>query len=118
MSPLASYVVQTVVTLLAVIALAVLALYAARRIGIGRPIGPLRLIGRLPLDARRAVYLVRVGETVYVLGASEAGLRKLGEVPKDALDFTEDAAERPFSDVLSKVLRRDEQRGGEDQDGS
>ena len=118
MSPLASYVVQTVVTLLAVIALAVLALYAARRVGIGRPVGPLQLIGRLPLDGRRAVYLVRVGETVYVLGASEAGLRKLGEVSKDALDFEEGGAERPFSEVLSKVMGRNQQRGGEDRDGA
>jgi flagellar biogenesis protein FliO len=118
MSPLASYVVQTVVTLLAVIALAVLALYAARRVGIGRPLGPLQLIGRLPLDGRRAVYLVRVGETVYVLGASEAGLRKLGEVAKDALDFDEGAPERSFFEVLSTVLRRSEQQGEKDRDGT
>ena len=67
-------------TLLGVVALAVVLLYGARRAGIGRATGPAELLGRLPLDGRRAVYLVRVGSTVYVLGASEAGLTKLGEV--------------------------------------
>ena len=104
MSPLASYVVETLVTLLAVIVLAVLVLYGARRVGVGRPVGPLHLVGRLPLDGRRVVYLVRIGSTVYVLGASEAGLRKLGELPQDSLDLTEGEATRPFSSVLSRML--------------
>jgi flagellar biogenesis protein FliO len=78
--------VQTVVTLLGVVALAVVLLYGARRAGIGRPTGPVHLVGRLPLDGRRAVYLVRVGRAVYVLGASEAGLTKLGEVSDTEAD--------------------------------
>ena len=72
MSPLAHYVVETLVTLLAIVALSVLVLLGARRAGMGRSAGPLELVGRLPLDGRRAVYLVRVGTTVYVVGASEA----------------------------------------------
>ena len=72
MSPLASYVIETVVTLLGVIALAVLVLYAARRMGIGRPAGPLELVGRLPLDGRRAVYLVRVKK---ILKTGQGGIR-------------------------------------------
>jgi len=39
----------------------------------------MELLGKLPLDGRRAVYLVRVTNTTYVVGASEAGLVKLGE---------------------------------------
>lgn len=85
MSPVASYVVQTLVTLVGVAALAVLVLYAARRAGVGRPTGPIDLVGRLPLDGRRAVYLVRVGTTVHLVGSSEAGLVKLGEVPEGTL---------------------------------
>ena len=89
MSPVASYVLQTLVTLLGVAALAAVLLYGARRAGLGRAMGPVDLVGKLPLDGRRAIYLVRVGEVVYVLGASEAGLVKLGEVaaptgPEDA----------------------------------
>ncbi len=82
LSPILSYVLQTVVTLAGVGALAVLLVYGARRAGLGRASGPLAVVGRLPLDARRAVYLVRVGKAVYVIGASEAGLVKLGEVPE------------------------------------
>jgi flagellar biogenesis protein FliO len=100
-SPIASYVVQTTVTLLGVAALAVVFLYGARRAGIGRPSGPLEVVGRLPLDGRRTVYLVRVGATIYVVGSSDAGLVKLGETTDAAL-FTESAgvaiaAERPGS---------------------
>jgi flagellar biogenesis protein FliO len=80
-SPVASYIVQSLVTLLGVAALAVLLLYGARKTGMGRPSGPIELVGRLPLDGRRTVYLVRVESTVFVLGSSEAGLVKLGEVP-------------------------------------
>ena len=81
MSPVASYVVQSLVTLVGVAALAVLLLYGARKTGMGRPSGPIELVGRLPLDGRRTVYLVRVESTVFVLGSSEAGLVKLGEMP-------------------------------------
>src|SRR5687768_7029063 len=80
MSPVATYIVETLVTLLGVAVLAVVVLYGGRRLGIGRPSGPLELVGRLPLDARRAVYLVRVGKLVYVVGASEGGLTRLGEL--------------------------------------
>jgi flagellar biogenesis protein FliO len=114
MSPLASYLVETLVTLVVVIALAILVLYVARRAGVGRPTGPLRLVGRLPLEARRAVYLVRVGRTVYVLGSSEAGLKKLGEVPAEELDGSEEAPAPTFSDVLARVLKKSPARQEQD----
>ncbi len=66
-------------------ALAVVLLYGARRAGVGRPSGPAELVGRLPLDGRRAVYLLRIGTTIYVVGSSEAGLVKLGEMPQDTV---------------------------------
>jgi flagellar protein FliO/FliZ len=108
MPPMTGYLVQTLVTLLAVVALAVLVLYGARRIGIGRPSGPLEMVGRLPLDGRRSVYLVRVADAVYVIGASEAGLTKLGELPSDVLVLAE-GQQRPrseFSQILSRALSR------------
>ncbi len=105
MSPLTAYVIETVVTLLGVVALAVAVLYGARRMGVGRPSGPLQLVGRLPLDGRRAVYLVKVGSVVYVVGASEAGLNKLGELSGEGIDFT--AAEQPrgpFAEALARAI--------------
>jgi flagellar biogenesis protein FliO len=106
-TPLGRYVVETLVMLTGVVALAVLLLSVGRRFGIGRPSGPLELVGRLPLDARRAVYLVRVGETVYVVGASENGLNKLGELPKDATLLAPGAPVEPaFRGVLERVRSR------------
>ena len=46
----------------------------------------MELLARLPLEARRSVYVVRVLDQVLILGASEAGLTKLGELPESAAD--------------------------------
>ena len=105
MSSYAGYMVETFVTLLAVCGLAFVVLYGARRLGIGRPRGPIQLVGQLPLDARRAIYLVQVGEQVLVVGASEAGITKLGEVAAKTLPAVEAASTAPFADVLARVLR-------------
>lgn len=105
MTPLGRYVVETLVMLTGVAVLAVLLLVLGRRFGIGRATGPLELVGRLPLDGRRAVYLVRVGETVYVVGASENGLTKLGEVAKDGLELARgEPAGGAFAAVLSRAV--------------
>lgn len=107
MTPLGRYVVETLIMLTGVAALAVLLLTLGRRFGVGRPTGPLELVGRLPLDGRRAVYLVRVGETVYVVGASERGLEKLGELPKDGLVLPPaEPVGGSFGSVLSRVIQR------------
>jgi flagellar protein FliO/FliZ len=111
MSPIATYIVETLVTLMGVVALAVLLLYGGRRFGVGRPSGPLELVGRLPLDARRAVYLVRVGRLVYVVGASEGGLTRLGELDSDAVP-TAGLGPPPsrFAEILAKMAGRDRTR--------
>jgi flagellar biogenesis protein FliO len=97
--------IETFVTLLAVCGLAFVVLYGARRLGIGRPRGPIALVGQLPLDARRAIYLVQVGEQVLVVGASEAGITKLGEVDAKVLPAKDLTVAAPFADVLARVLR-------------
>src|SRR5262245_20984295 len=91
MGPTASYLVQTFATLVVVCALALVVLYGARRLGLGRARGPVELVGHLPLEARRAIYLVRVGPHLIVVGASEAGFTKLGELA--AADLAEGLAE-------------------------
>ena len=102
MTPLGRYIVQTLVTLAGVVALAVLVLYAARRLGVGRA-GPLALLGRLPLDGRRAVYLVKVGKKVFVLGAGDQALSKLGEFDETEIDLGEMPSPPTFKDVFRRV---------------
>lgn len=104
MTPVSQYVVQTLVTLLAVVALSVLLLSALRRVGVGKAGGPLELVARLPLEGRRAVYLVRAGETIYVLAASESALAKLGELPQSELPRTIAQEPRRFADVLKRAV--------------
>lgn len=116
MGSYAGYIVQTIVTLLAVCALAFVVLYGARRLGIGRPRGPVELVGLLPLDARRAIYLVKVAGQVIVVGASEAGLTKLGELPAASMPPEVNAEPAGFSDVLARVLGR-EARGSASANG-
>jgi flagellar protein FliO/FliZ len=104
MGSYAGYLVETFVTLLAVCGLAFVVLYGARRLGVGRPRGPIQLVGQLPLDARRAIYLVQVGDQVMVVGASEAGITKLGEVSAKDMPALDPAPQPPFSEVLARVL--------------
>lgn len=106
MGPYASYILQTIVTLLAVCALAFVVLYGARRLGIGRPRGPIELVGLLPLDARRSIYLVKVARQVIVVGASESGFTKLGEIAAAELPGEEKAESAAFADVFARVLGR------------
>lgn len=105
MGSYANYIVQTLVTLVAVCAIAFIVLYGARRLGIGRPRGPISLVGLLPLDARRSIYLVKVAEQVIVVGASEAGFTKLGELASADVP-AEAEAPAPFADVLARVLKK------------
>lgn len=112
MGSYAGYIVQTLVTLLAVCALAFVVLYGARRLGLGRPRGPISLVGLLPLDARRSIYLVKVAGQVIVVGASEAGFTKLGELSADEVPEDAPAAAAPFSDVLARVLKTKRDPGG------
>lgn len=104
MGPYASYIVQTIVVLVVVCALAYGVLFGARRLGVGRPRGPIELVGLLPLEARRAIYLVKVLDQVIVVGASESGFTKLGELAAGDLPAPEKGTS--FPDVLARALRR------------
>ncbi|MFO0670361.1 MAG: flagellar biosynthetic protein FliO [Polyangiaceae bacterium] len=98
---------ETMVTLAVVTVIAVALLYFVRRTNIARAFGGAELVGQLPLEPRRAIYLVRLGESVLVVGASEAGLVKLGEVPASTLPAARPTP-RTFSDVLARALRGNE----------
>jgi len=111
LSPVTSYLVETSVTLLGVVAIAALFLYGARRRGFGRAAGPLELVGRLPLDDRRAVYLVRIAGTVYVIGGSEAGLTKIGELSESELGPLAEPTRGALADIVRRALGGAERAG-------
>jgi flagellar biogenesis protein FliO len=100
-----SYLVETFVTLVLVCGLAFLVLWSARRVGIGRPSGAIRLVGQLPIDARRAIYLVKVGAHVFVVGVAEGGMTKLGELAEGDVP-AEPERPAPFADVLARAIGR------------
>lgn len=105
MGAAASWLGETVLVLGVVCGLAWATLWLARRAGLVRASGPLELLGSLPLEPRRAVHLVKVGETVFVVGACEAGLTKLGEL--GAADLPPAAPrERTFGEVLARLSSR------------
>jgi flagellar biogenesis protein FliO len=83
-SPVWDYLRASALGLCAFIGLGAALLYASRRAGVARAPGALEVLARLPLEARRAVYVVRVLDQVLILGASEAGIEKLGELPESA----------------------------------
>jgi flagellar protein FliO/FliZ len=95
---------ETFTTLLVVCALAFVVLWGARRLGVGGQLGAAQLVGRLPLDARRAIYLVKVGPKVLVVGASEAGLTKLGEMAATELPPEPTRPASPFAALLARSM--------------
>jgi flagellar biogenesis protein FliO len=111
-SSYAGYLIETFVTLVAVCALAFVVLWGARRLGIGRPSGPIELRGHLPLDARRAIYLVKVGAQVFVVGVGEGGFTKLGELPAGDLPESAPASRSSFGDVMSRALSSPRKKDG------
>lgn len=102
---LESYVTESIILLGVIAVLAVLVTLGARRAGVGRVLGPVELLARLPLEARRSVYVVRVVDRILILGASEAGLVKLGELEGDAVAAGGSVAPRTFASLLEGVWR-------------
>lgn len=97
------YLLETILTLVLVCGAAFLVLFFAKRLGIGRASGPITLLGQLPLDARRNVYLVKIGEKVLVVGAAEGGMVKLGELEAKELPSLHEPSARTFAEVLANM---------------
>jgi flagellar biogenesis protein FliO len=101
-SALSTYLLESALVLAAVVGLAWFVSFLARRAGVVRGASSLELLARLPLEARRAVYVVRVLDQVLILGASETGLAKLGELPANAIaEFRKAPAAASWGALLS-----------------
>ena len=116
MSPEATYVLESLATVAVFGAALVATTWGIRRLGIAGVAGKpseraIEVIARQPLDGRRAIYLVRVGKRVLVVGASDGALTRLGSTSVAALGVDLDAtsAARPaasFRETLRRVLGR------------
>lgn len=100
-----SYLVETVAMLGVVTAIAFATMLLAKRLGVGRAHGPIELVGQLPVDARRAFYLVKVGSKVFFVGVGEGAFAKLGELTADELPATPPKGPA-FAELFSKALSR------------
>jgi flagellar biosynthetic protein FliO len=102
---------KTVVALLIVLILAWVLLRwgLPRLLPGGRTTGPLRIVARQPLDARRSVVVLESYGRFFLLGVADGSITLLTEVPADAVaraDLPAAPPGRRFADVLRTVLGR------------
>lgn len=117
MSPEVRYLLESLATVAVFGGALAAAVFGVRRLGITTSRGPLEVLARQPLDGRRAIYLVRVGERVLIVGAADGSLTRLGSTSVEALRRADlertqpppddpTAARGRFRDVLSRALGR------------
>lgn len=113
------YGVALLQTLLALAAVSILAWvvlrWASRRgFALGSLGGRVRVLERVPLDARRALYLVRVGNRVLLVGAGDnAAPAVLAEIDPAELPPEAEPSRTAFADVLKKLGGRGRSTGGD-----
>ena len=70
--------------------------------------GPLRLVARLPLEPRRAVYIVEAGKKMFLVGSSEQGpLQTLGELDPSDVNVADGDAPLPQKSFLDLLRKKD-----------
>lgn len=106
MSPEATYVLESLGTIAVFGGALYVATWGLRRLSGQRAGGPLEILARQPLDGRRAVYLVRVGKRVLIIGATDGALTRLGSTSLDAIEgeLPSAPASSSFREVLSRTL--------------
>jgi flagellar protein FliO/FliZ len=101
--------------LAALVVVCVLA-YVVLRFGLRRLAGPsprasrMRVLERCPLGSGKALWIVRVGQRTFLVGAAEQGLNMLAELSASDLasaDQEQSETSRPrFADVFARALGR------------
>jgi len=86
---------RSVLALLGAGALVWLLLRALQQRGFGRSDGPVRVVQRVALEPRKALYVVRAGERTLLIGCADGAAPALiMELPTDASPIAPAAAER------------------------
>lgn len=98
--------VQSLLALMAVCILAWVVLRWASKSGMGFGRGKrIKVLEKIPLDARRHLYLVEVGGKVLLLGAGDgAAPRLISEIDPDSLpELEESPTKASFADVMARL---------------
>lgn len=100
---------QAAISLLGVCVLAWLVLrWAAKRgYGVGKRGGRMEVLERLPLDPRRSLHLVRVGDKALVIGTGDGAPTVLAEMPLDELPEAAVPEKKSFGAVLASLRNED-----------
>jgi flagellar biosynthetic protein FliO len=100
---------NVIVKLGVVLALVYASLFALRRWqngGFTSARRQLAVVETMRLSPRQALHLVRVGEQVWLIGATDAGLSRLGEVPAGQAALAELTPPTPSGDSIQAAFRR------------
>jgi flagellar protein FliO/FliZ len=79
------------------------------RRGVGQGAGPIRVVGRCPLEPRRTLFLVETAGRCFLIGAAEGALSLIAEVDAAQARVVERQAPSPgarFPDTLRRILRQ------------
>lgn len=92
-----------------VLAWVVLRFGARRGFGVGARGGRVTVLERVPLDPRRSLYLVKVGERILLLSAGDGAAPALvAELAEDELPEVDVPSKVRFSDVIGRITQRGE----------
>ena len=65
--------------------------------------GPVKVRARVPVEPRRSILLIEIGEKVFVVASTEHGMSNLGTLTSDEVPQTEVLASPSFKDAFAKV---------------
>jgi flagellar biosynthetic protein FliO len=80
--------------------------------GVGQGAGPIRIVGRCPVDPKRALYVVETAGRCFLVGASDGGMNLIAELdPKQlpiaaASSLAGKAAGVRFAELLARLRGR------------
>jgi flagellar protein FliO/FliZ len=106
---------QTVLSLLFILALLFLAAYLLRRFSSARGLagqGPLKIMGGLMLGTRERIVLVEVGNTWLLIGIGPGQISTLHSMPKGEVPRA-DIGEKPFGQWLKQMIEHKNEVGND-----
>jgi flagellar biosynthetic protein FliO len=82
--------------------------------GVGKASGAIRVVARCPLEPRRSVFVIETAGRCFLVGVGDGPMALLAELDADKLPKPQESAGARFSDVLARVLRRNDKSASAD----